>query len=168
MQPRPRSQLSKVPQSRMLKVASLVVQVFSLHAVCCRHSLQSPAGYPPVLRQCHTGNSPLEGREGRQARGDVPVGEHRHGSCRDIPPGTEGAPTPFKAGILPRNAATASPRRNGHTRSNFFLDSINEFESNADQFRSIRPRKYIDQVIEQGVFSLRGYILSMFLLEGGL
>jgi hypothetical protein len=38
----------------------------------------------------------LEGGEGRQAQGDVPVGECRLGSRRDIPPGTEAVPPPWK------------------------------------------------------------------------
>jgi hypothetical protein len=54
-----------------------------------------------------SGQFPLEGGEDRQAQGDVPVGEGRLGSHRDIPPGTEAVPTPFKGGILPHTAATA-------------------------------------------------------------
>ena len=62
---------------------------------------------PTVVRQCQTGNSPLEGGEGRQALGDVPVGECRLGCLRDIPPGTEAVPAPFEGGIVPRQAAAA-------------------------------------------------------------
>jgi hypothetical protein len=50
---------------------------------------------------------PWKGGEGRQARGDVPVGQRRLGCCRDIPQGTEAVPTPFQGGFLPRNATTA-------------------------------------------------------------
>jgi hypothetical protein len=42
------------------------------------------------------GNSPLEGGEGRQARGDVPVGERRVASRRDIPREPKRFPPPSK------------------------------------------------------------------------
>jgi hypothetical protein len=50
---------------------------------------------------------PLEGGEGRQARGDVPVGECRLDGRRDIPPGSEAVPTSSEGEIVPLKVATA-------------------------------------------------------------